>query len=113
MANDPTKRLAQLRAFVEQDPADSFSRFALGLEYRKLGQDQDALDTWNALRAADPRYVGLYYHLGALLAELGKPEQAADAYRTGIEVALQAGDHHARNELAAALLALTGGEEDA
>ena len=35
-------RIEILKGFLEQDPKDSFSRYALALEYIKSGQTEDA-----------------------------------------------------------------------
>lgn len=34
-------RIAQLKEFLENDPADSFTRYALALEYAGLGEIQE------------------------------------------------------------------------
>ena len=97
-------RLKQLLAFLEEDPTDSFIQFALAAEYRKLGQMSEAISTFEQLRATDPSYVGLYYHLGKMMEEAGRIEDALGVYRAGIEVANQVSDLHARSELQSALL---------
>ncbi|HAY36861.1 MAG TPA: tetratricopeptide repeat protein, partial [Bacteroidetes bacterium] len=49
-------RLDQLLAFHLEDPNDSFIRFALAAEYRKLGQLEKALKSFEDLMAKDPDY---------------------------------------------------------
>ena len=44
-------------------------------------------------------YVGLYFHLGALLEKLDRKADALAVYERGIEIARQAGDTHALGEL--------------
>lgn len=97
-------RLKQLLAFHEEDPDDSFVRFALAAEYVKLKQFDEALATFQALYENDPSYVGLYFHYGKLLRQLGRPDHAALIYREGIAVATRLTDFHARSELQSALL---------
>lgn len=97
-------RLNQLLAFHEEDPNDSFVRFALASEYVKLKRWEEALTSFKELHLHDPSYVGLYYHYGKLLHRMGKPEEARQVYREGIEVATRITDFHARSELQSALL---------
>lgn len=103
-AGNPMSRLDQLLAFHEEDPDDSFVRFALASEYVKLKRWEDALTAFRELHEKDPSYVGLYYHYGKLLQRLGKSDQAAGIYREGIAVATRLTDFHARSELQSALL---------
>ncbi|NQV73441.1 hypothetical protein HQ496_09975 [bacterium] len=79
-------------------------QFALAAEYRKLGRLQDAVGTFERLKAKDGQYVGLYYHLGKLNEEMNDVERAITVYREGIVVANQVSDLHARAELQSALL---------
>lgn len=97
-------RLNQLLAFHEEDPGDSFVRFALAAEYVKLKQYEKALETFKELYESDPSYVGLYYHYGKLLQQLGNSDKAASIYREGIAIATKITDFHARSELQSALL---------
>lgn len=101
-----TTRLQQIRAMLAESPTDSFLLFALAKEYEKLGQTEEALEQYEHLKAIDPGYVGLYYHLGKLLESRHRLEEALQVYRSGMEVADRAGDLHAKQELAAARLNL-------
>ncbi len=100
----PMNRLNQLLTFHEEDPNDSFVRFALASEFVKLKRWDDALAAFKELHAHDPSYVGLYYHFGKLLHRMGRSEEARNVYREGIEVATRITDFHARSELQSALL---------
>jgi tetratricopeptide (TPR) repeat protein len=97
-------RLNQLLEFHEEDPDDSFVRFALAAEYVKLKRYDDALRAFQELYEKDPAYVGLYYHYGKLLQRLGQSDEAASIYREGIALATRITDFHARSELQSALL---------
>lgn len=107
---DRSARLRQLQNFYEQDPNDSFIRFALAKEYEKLGQLAEAQKQFEALRQHDPSYVGLYYHLGKLYEANGKAKAAWECYTMGMDSARKLNDQHALSELAGARLAL--GDED-
>lgn len=101
-------RLSTLQQFLEEDPADAFTRFALAQELRRLGQLEEAIEQFEELITSDPAYVGTYYHLGALLEETGRKEEAIKIYQTGIRIASEARDQHARAELQSALLEAQG-----
>lgn len=96
-------RLTLLLEFLREDPQDPFTRFALAQEYRKLGQLDDAIDTFAALQRDEPAYVGLYYHFGHTLMEANRKEEALSWFREGIAQARSVRDQHALAELQDAL----------
>ena len=96
-------RIEILKGFLEDNPKDSFSRYALALEYVKLGQNDDAVREFEAVRKNDPEYVATYFQLGQLYQKLGQPHEAEKTFHTGITVAAKAGDEHTKSELEAAL----------
>ena len=99
-------RIEILKGFLKDNPDDSFSRYALALEYVKLGHNDEALREFEAVRKSDADYVATYYQLGQLYQKLGLKHEAEKTFRTGITVAAKAGDEHTRSELEAALEAL-------
>ena len=101
-------RLAALRTFLQDDPDDPFTRFALAQEHAKRGEADDALAYYEALVRERPDYVGTYYHLGALYRALGRDDDAVATLRAGVAAATAAGDAHARSELQGALLEAEG-----
>jgi len=96
-------RIEILKGFLNENANDSFSRYALALEYVKLGQDDDALREFEAVKTNDPAYVATYFQLGQLYQKLGRSHEAEKTFRTGITVAAKAGDDHTRSELEGAL----------
>ena len=96
-------RLDQLLNFLSEDPNNSFIRFALAKEYEGMGKKEEALAAYQSLRADDPSYVGLYYHLAKLLETEEKIEQAITIYKEGMTQAKSQGDQHAHGEMATAL----------
>ncbi len=92
-----------LKGFLENDPRDSFSRYALALEYVKLGQTDNARREFEFVRDHDPGYVATYFQLAQLYRNLGLKHDAEKTYRTGITVAAKAGDAHTQSELEGAL----------
>jgi|SRR5688572_28169876 len=96
-------RLDEMLRFLEHDPTDSFARYAVALELRAQRRMREAIEQLEELRRREPSYLATYYQLGEILALEGDLDRADEAYRTGIDVALSAGDHHTQSELEAAL----------
>lgn len=95
-----------LKRFLEQDPNDSFTRFALAMEYNKAGLSSEAEKTYLELISRDPSYVGTYYHLGMIYSLSGDKDSARKTFQDGIEVANRVNDNHAASELRQALVEL-------
>jgi Tfp pilus assembly protein PilF len=95
-----------LKRFLEKDPKDSFTRFALAMEYNKAGETSEAKQTYLDLIASDPEYVGTYYHLGMIYSLSGDKDLARNVFEEGIQVATRANDTHAASELRQALMEL-------
>lgn len=102
-------RITQLKEFLSGNPSDPFLLHALALEYIKIGDDSAARLLFEDILAADPGYIGSYYHLAKLLERTGQHELAKQWYERGIQQA--AGDPHALRELRAAYNDLLEGEE--
>src|SRR5207247_7833035 len=96
-------RIETLKGFLKDNPNDSFLRYALALEYIKLGQNDEAVREFGAVRNTDPEYVATYYQLGLLYEELGQKLDVVNKFWMGITVASKAGDEHTRSELEVAL----------
>ena len=99
-------RIEILSGFLQQDPNDSFSRYALALEYVKAGQNEDARREFETVLAKDPSYVATYYQLGGFYRAQGLKQEAEKIYRAGIVAASAAGDSHTQSELEGALESL-------
>jgi len=96
-------RVEILKGFLADNPNDSFSRYALALEYVKLGQHDDAVLEFETVKKKDPDYLATYFQLGQLYLKMGQTHEAEKTFRTGITVASNAGDEHTRSELEGAL----------
>lgn len=92
-------RLDKLKGMLQDSPNDSFLLFALAKEYEKVNELEKARMFYEKIIVNDPDYIGVYYHLGNLLALEGKPETALGIFSKGVEVASRLGDQHAKSEL--------------
>jgi tetratricopeptide (TPR) repeat protein len=92
-------RIEQLEAFLEEDPDDPFTRYALAQEHLKQDDTEKALAMFEELVETDPDYVGTYYHLGKLYERLDRTDDAIDTYEQGIEVAREQKDQKNLSEL--------------
>jgi Tfp pilus assembly protein PilF len=92
-------RLESLKALLEQDPNDSFTRYAIALEYAALDQPADAIAMLEDLIQRDGSYLAAYQQLGHLYAKVGRKEDAKRIYRIGIEIARSVGETHAASKL--------------
>ncbi|MFT4605697.1 MAG: Tfp pilus assembly protein PilF [Rhodothermales bacterium] len=99
-------RVPLLLQYLEDDPDDAFTRFALASEYGKRGDHAAALDLFERLVTDQPAYVGTYYHLAALYRELDRPDEARATYEAGIAEASRQADRHSESELRSALMEL-------
>jgi tetratricopeptide (TPR) repeat protein len=103
-------RIDALKGFLEEDPNDSFSRYALAMELARIADLDQAIAQFETVRNNDADYVATYYQLARTYERAGRPDDAARTYRDGIAVATRMGDSHSRDELAEALNLLTGQE---
>lgn len=94
-----SSRLETLKSLVAQDPSNSFMRYGLAMEYANSGNLEHAVEEYRNLMAANPDYAAAYYHAGQTLEKLGRPEEAREIYRQGIEVTTRIGDSHTRSEI--------------
>jgi tetratricopeptide (TPR) repeat protein len=92
-------RLERLQALLQENPADSFSLFALAKEQERLGLLNEAALTYQELLNNDPAYLGTYYHYAKLLESLDAEKQALVVYEQGIVRAQAVQDLHTLSEL--------------
>ena len=100
------KRLAYLEQTTQAGSADSFTWYALGLEYRKEQRADDAVATFRKLRERDPGYLPLYLMAGQTLVEAGRAEEAREVLTAGVALAQEKGDGKALGELESLLAEL-------
>lgn len=100
------KRLSFLEAHCASGSADSFAFYGLGMEYRKEGRVDDAVATFDKLKAKDPDYLPLYLMAGQTLIDAGRSAEAKSWLEAGTAVARKKGDGKTLGELESALAAL-------
>jgi tetratricopeptide (TPR) repeat protein len=99
----PSNRLDILKSLLLQNPQDTFARYGIAMEYVNSGELEKATAEFEALLAVNPDYGAGYFHYGQTLEKLGRQEDAAAAYRRGIETTTRLGDAHTCSELQQAL----------
>jgi len=98
------KRLAVLESLTSSGKADSFTWYALAMEYKSKGRVDDALAAFSALREKDPSYVPMYLMAASMLLGVGRGDEARDWLTEGVERAGAAGNAHARDEMQSLLV---------
>lgn len=101
-----SKRLDFLLALTSSGKGDAFAWYGLAMEYRSLSRLDEAVATFEKLRARTPEYLPMYLMCGQALASVGRLDEAREWLSAGIGVARSAGNDHSRSELEAALEAL-------
>ena len=96
-------RLEQLEKFLEEEPADTFTHYAIALEYIAKRNYDEAIAKFEEVLALDPNYVAAYHQLGLLYVRLDLVDDARKIFEQGIRVADQIRDAHARSEMEDAL----------
>ncbi|HRJ28483.1 MAG TPA: tetratricopeptide repeat protein [Cyclobacteriaceae bacterium] len=94
-------RIEQLLKFLEEDPNDVFSLYALALEYKK-SNPAAAGKLFNQLLTHHPEYLPTYYQAAMMMEESGNTIEALQLYQQGIELARKMNDTATLKELQAA-----------
>ena len=100
------KRLAMLEKMTGAGEADSFTWYALALEYRSLERVDEALATFKTLRGSDEGYVPMYLICGTMLVDAGRDNEGREWIESGLLKARAKGNTHALSELQDALNAI-------
>ncbi|TYP93935.1 Tetratricopeptide repeat-containing protein [Fodinibius salinus] len=103
MSEEDKPKIKQLARQIKQNPGDSFSKFALALEFRKEAEFKKARILFEDILSTDPDYVGVYYHLGKLYEAIGRLADARELYQQGIPKAEEQDENRTKTELQEAL----------
>ena len=90
----------RIRSFLESRPTDRFGLYALALELRKAGCDDEALTVFDRLLEHHPRSGAGHYQRGLLLLEGGDVEKARRAWQEGLAALADSDDPEARRSSA-------------
>lgn len=101
--------MQQLQQMLQKEPRDAFLLYAMALEYKKAGNNPEAIGYLDRVLAVDPGYCYAYHQKGLVHEAAGNLAAARQAYRDGMEAAAKKGDAHARQEIEAALMAIEEG----
>jgi len=96
-------RIELLKQYLAEDPSDSFSQYALALEYANANNRNDAILLLEQLLNRQPDYLPCYYQLGKLYEIEGRPKQAITTFQKGIEIARKQKNQKTMGELQTAL----------
>lgn len=88
-----------MKKSLAEDPNDSFSRYALALEYDSAGETQLAIATLLELIERNAKYIPAYHQLGKIYSRQNQSQEAKTIYRRGIETATSPDDFHERKEM--------------
>ena len=91
--------ISSLEKLVGTPRDGALLRYSLGLEYAKAGELEKAVEHLRDAVARDPDYSAAWKALGKNLTDLQRPQEALDAYRSGIEAAKRKGDRQAEKEM--------------
>lgn len=93
------QRIEKLKELIVKDPSDSFSRYALALEYNSINEPLTAIELLQELIQHDSKYLAAYHQLGQLLGKMNKTQEAKKIYRSGIDLAMEQNDDKTAKEL--------------
>ncbi len=92
------ERIKQLEQYIQDDPSDPFSRYALALELANDEQEK-AIELLLTLIKEVPSYVPSYYQAATLLIECNRLEETKIVIEQGLLMARQQRDQKAASEL--------------
>ncbi len=93
------QRIQKLQEMLSKDPNDSFTRYALALEYVGTNNPAEAIDILKDLIQRDEKYIPAYHQLGILCGKLNQTPEAKKAYRSGIDQAVAQGETKEEKEM--------------
>ena len=96
-------RIALLTEVLTANPADSFARYGLAMEYSKSGQTEQALAEFKTLIEKNPDYTPAYFMAAQTLATASRIDEAKRWLVDGISSAVRTGNKHAQSEMTAML----------
>jgi tetratricopeptide (TPR) repeat protein len=99
-------RIRTFRSWLETRPGDRFALYALAMELRKDGDDDEALTTFDTLLELHPGSGAGHFQRGRLLLDRGEIDAARKGWEAALEILADHDDAEAtrsRGEIRAAL----------
>jgi tetratricopeptide (TPR) repeat protein len=93
------ERLEQLKSILEQDPKNTFARYALGMEYSSTGETDPALHEFRTLLEVDADYANAFFMGAQALQHAERIGDAIQWLRDGIACAQRVKNSHAESEM--------------
>lgn len=97
-------RMKMILEMLQNNPDDSFLKYAAALEYKKHYKIESAIVLLTQLAESDPDYLATYYQLGKLLQEQSRFKEAAHYFSKGLDIARSKNENKTVIELSEALL---------
>jgi Tfp pilus assembly protein PilF len=95
--------MEQLKSILDQEPKNTFARYALGMEYCSTGETDAALSQFRTLLEVDANYANAFFMGAQALQHAERIDEAAQWLRDGIACAKRVGNRHAESEMQALL----------
>lgn len=92
-------RIELLQSFLEEDPSDPFTLYALAIEHAALDHFRESHIYFEKLVNNKPDYLPAYYHLGKLYERQNNITEAGNTYMKGIRIAERQANNHTKKEL--------------
>lgn len=106
LEQEARERIDMFKEVLEIDPDDSLATFGLGQSYMQLQQYEEAVPHLERATKVQKDYSAAYLNLGKCLEFLKRNDEAAAAYKAGIEAANRKGDLMPLREMERRLSAL-------
>ena len=100
-------RIAMLTEILAANPADTFARYGLAMEYSDVGKIDAALEEFKILLEKNPDYTPGYFMAAQTLEKAGRIDEAKKMLADGIGSARRTGNTHAQSEMTAMMESLT------
>ena len=100
------QRLKTLIELLKNDPNDTFTLYAIALEYIGLKEYENAIKYLSLVVKQDDKYIAAYQQLGYVYSVTSRKTEAAETYQKGLEVANLIKDKHAADTFSRFLVEL-------
>ena len=105
-------RLENLLDYYQEDPEDTFTIYAIALEYLNASDYANSEKFFADLIRQHKNYLPAYYHFGKMYEKADNRAKAGETYLMGIRLAESKQDFHTLRELKEAYHSLMNIEDD-